>query len=64
MDSIKQLFAAIAAVFTWKAKKLDLDNTPSMQARAQGASDQQIKDKAARDIKEGNIDAIRNDLAE
>lgn len=64
METIKNFFAAIAAVFTWKSKKLDADNSPKMQARAQGETDQQIKDAAAKNIGEGNLDQIRKDLAE
>lgn len=64
MDAIKQLLSAIAAVFTWKSKKLDLDNTSAMQARDKSAVDQRIKDKAAKDIADGNIESIRKDLAE
>lgn len=64
METIKNFFAAIAAVFTWKSKKLDVDNSPKMQARAQGETDQQIKDAAAKNIGEGNLDQIRKDLAE
>lgn len=64
METIKNFFAAIAAVFTWKSKKLDTDNSPKMQARAQGETDQQIKDAAAKNIGEGNLDQIRKDLAE
>lgn len=64
MDTVKQFFAAIAAVFSWKSKKLDVDNAPEMKARAKGQTDQQIKDGAADAIKKGDLGQIQKDLAE
>jgi hypothetical protein len=64
MDTLKTIAAAIAALFTWKSKKLDVDNSPAMQARAQGQTDQEIKDAAAKDLATGNLEQIRKDLAE
>jgi hypothetical protein len=64
MDTLKAICAAIASVFTWKSKRLDLDNSPEMQARAKGETDQQVKDGAAKSIADGDLDQIRKDLAE
>lgn len=64
MNTISNLFAAIAALFTWKSKKIDVDNTPEMKARATGQTDQEIKDGAAQAVATGDADTIRKDLAE
>lgn len=64
MDTVSNIFRACAEFFGWKRKKLEVDNTPQMQARDQGATDQQIKDAGAKAIAKGDIDQIRRDLAE
>jgi len=64
METISNFFAAIASLFTWKSKKLDVDNSPAMQARAKGQTDQEIKDAAAAAIKQGDLGQIQKDLAE
>ncbi|MBI3885912.1 MAG: hypothetical protein HY302_09325 [Opitutae bacterium] len=64
MQTLSNFFGAIMQFFRFKADKQALDNAPNMQARAAGATDQQIKDAAAKNIGEGNLDQIRKDLAE
>ncbi len=64
METISNFFAAIAAMFSWRTKKLDADNTPEMKARAAGQTDQEIKDGAAKSVAAGDLDQIRKDLAE
>lgn len=62
--TVSNLFAAVAAFFGWKSKKLDLDNAAPMQARAQGETDQAIKDRAAAAIQDRNLEQLRKELAE
>jgi len=57
-------FWAAAEWIGWKREKQALDNSPEMQARAQGQTDQQIKDAAAKEIATGNVADLRKDLAE
>ena len=64
METISNFFAAVAAFFSWKGKKVAADNTPEMQAAARAKADQEIKDKARADIAAGKIEEIRTDLAE
>lgn len=61
---IKDIISGLAALFRWKAKKIEVENSPAMQARAQGQTDQEIKDSAAAAIKRGDLGQIQKDLAE
>jgi hypothetical protein len=64
MATVSNFFAAVAAFFGWKRERQQLDNAAPMQARAAGAVDQQIKDKAAAAIAGQDLNQIRKDLAE
>lgn len=64
METLSNFFGAILQLFRFKADKQALDNTPAMQARAAGATDQKIKDDAAKAVAAGDLDTIRKDLAE
>lgn len=64
LTSIGAGFKAIAAFFGYAQQRDAEKNAPAMQARAAGATDQQIKDAAAKSIAAGNVEEIRKDLAE
>lgn len=64
MGLLKNLFGACMEFFGFAREKQVLNNTPQMQARATGQTDQQIKDGAAKAVAEGDVDTIRKDLAE
>lgn len=64
MKTLSNFFAAVAALFTWKARKLEADNSPAMQANATARTDQGVTDAATKAVATDDLDAIRKGAAE
>jgi hypothetical protein len=58
------LFYAVGAVANWAAKKLDLNNTPEMKARAAAQAEIDRKSAAEKAVKDQNEKAVRENLAD
>jgi len=64
LSAIANGLKAVAAYFGYEAQRDAEKNAPDMQARAQGQTDQQIKDDATKAIATGNVADLQKDLAE
>jgi hypothetical protein len=60
---LKDLFAAIAAIFGLVNKRSDLNNTDEMKKREILKEENNQNDDDARNIKDGDLDAIRRKLS-
>lgn len=61
---IKDLVSGFAAMFRFKEKKQELENSPQMQANAQARMREEIRQDTTKAVSEQNDDAIRKGLAE
>lgn len=68
MNTLSNLFAAVAAFFGFKKAKLEADNSHAMQANATARADAATADRATREVSEalktGALDQLRKDAAE
>lgn len=68
MQTISNFFAAVAALFTFRSKKLEVDNSPAMQANATARADSTTADRASGEVsqalKTGDLEQLRKDAAE
>lgn len=60
---LKDLFAAIAAIFGLVGKRSDLNNTEEMKKRKVLKEENNQNDDDARNIKDGDLNSIRNKLS-
>jgi hypothetical protein len=58
------LFYAVGAVANWAAKKLDLNNTPEMKARAAAQAEIDRKSAAEQAVKEKDAKTVQNNMAD
>jgi hypothetical protein len=61
---VKDIVSGAAALLRFREKKLDLDNSPAMQANARAKADQQIKDAATKAVAANDLDEMRRQAAE
>ena len=61
---LSNLVSGFAAFFRFSEKKLDLANTPEMQANARAKLDQALRDAAIQAVADGDLEAIRRQAAE
>jgi hypothetical protein len=64
LAAIKAVGLAIANVFGFLRQKQALENTPTMQAGAEAARIQKIREKADADVAGGDLDQVQKDAAE
>jgi len=64
LSAIANGLKAVAAFFTWAGQRDAENNAPEMQARAQGQTDQEIKDAAAKTVATHDTTQFEKDIAE
>ena len=60
LQSIGAVFHAIAAYFGWAAKRSDLNNTTEMKKTDEAQKAQNEQDSILKEIKAGDLEALRN----
>ncbi|MDR1283328.1 MAG: hypothetical protein LBK99_21295 [Opitutaceae bacterium] len=63
-QAISNLFGFLKELFGFKSKKLDLENSETMQANANAKTRQQLKDAAAKAAQPGHLDDLRKGVGE
>ena len=61
---ITDAVSGLAAYFRFAEKKIDLTNSPEMQANARAKQDQLTRDAAAKAVADCDLEAIRRQAAE
>lgn len=61
---IGNLLSGLAAYFRFSEKKLDLTNSPEMQANARAKQDQITRDAATKAVADCDLEEIRRQAAE
>ena len=60
---LKDIFAAIAAIFGLVGKRSELNNAEDMKKRKILQNENQLNDEDAKNIKDADLDAIRRKLS-
>ena len=60
---LKDIFAAIAAIFGLVSKRSDLNNTEEMKKRQNLQNENKQNDEDSENIKDGDLDSIRKKLS-
>lgn len=62
-QAISNFFGAVGSFLGFQSKKLDLNNTPEMQAAQKAQTEQNVKDSINKAIQNKDTNAIVKDLS-